>query len=152
MQINHDVVALYKRWIKAWNDQKASDMAALLDTQGTIIGFDGSLMTGPMEVQETLSEIFLHHPTGRYAIDVRDVRELGGDTALVRAATGMVPRVGDDINPSVNAFQTMIGVRKNGQWKVAHFQNTPAAFHGRPEEGQKFSADVRAAFKKDGLL
>lgn len=150
--LNHDVVALYKKWIKAWNDQKATDMAALVDTQGTVIGFDGSLMTGPMEVHEQLSEIFQHHPTGRYAIDIRDVRELGADTALVRAATSMVPRVGDDINPSVNAFQTLIGVRQGGQWKIAHFQNTPAAFHGNPEESKKFSADVRAALKKDGLL
>ena len=152
MQLNHDVVALYKHWIKAWNDQKAPDMAALVEADGTIIGFDGSLMQGPMEVQETLAQIFQHHPTGRYAIDVRDVRELGSDAALVRAATGMVPREGDDINPAVNAFQTLIGVRKNGQWKIAHFQNTPAAFHGRPEESQKFSAAVRAALGKDGLL
>jgi len=30
-------------------------------------------------------------------------------------------------------------------WRIALFQNTPAAFHGRPEAAKKLSAELRDA-------
>jgi hypothetical protein len=34
-------------------------------------------------------------------------------------------------------------VKDEGKWRIALFQNTPAAFHGRPELAEQLSADLR---------
>jgi hypothetical protein len=62
----------------------------------------------------------------------------------------MIPPDKDDINPDVNAVQTMIAVKKGDAWKVALFQNTPAALHGRPAAAKKLTEELRAALRKQG--
>ncbi|HEY7975098.1 MAG TPA: DUF4440 domain-containing protein, partial [Ktedonobacterales bacterium] len=37
------------------------------------------------------------------------------------------------INPTLNAIQTLIVCQRDGVWRIALFQNTPAQFHGRPD-------------------
>jgi uncharacterized protein (TIGR02246 family) len=74
---------------------------------------------------------------------VRDVRSLSADVALLRAAVGMVPPGGDDINPATNAIQSLVAVRLEGRWQVALYQNTPAAFHGRPEAAVELTDELR---------
>lgn len=45
----------------------------------------------------------------------------------------MVARnVGDD-PPETNAHQTLVAARVGRRWQVVLSQNTPAAFHGRPD-------------------
>ncbi|MGZ3796086.1 MAG: SgcJ/EcaC family oxidoreductase, partial [Pseudobdellovibrionaceae bacterium] len=87
--------------------------------------------------------IFASFPTARFISIVREVRALSPDSALLRATAGMVPRGHADINPAVNAIQSLVAVKQNGEWRIAHFQNTPAAFHGRPEEGERLSKELR---------
>jgi hypothetical protein len=38
-------------------------------------------------------------------------------------------------------------VRVDGQWRVALYQNTPAAFHGRPDLSEALTAELRALIK-----
>jgi hypothetical protein len=56
----------------------------------------------------------------------------------------MVPPGGDDINPAANAVQALIAVETGDGWRAAHFHNTPA-FHGRPDEVDALTAELRAA-------
>jgi uncharacterized protein (TIGR02246 family) len=97
-----------------------------------------------------LSEIFSHHQTARYVSIVREVRFLAEGVTILSAVAGMVPPDKDDINLEVNAVQTMVAVKTGGAWKVALFQNTPAALHGRPDDAKKLSEELRAALKKQG--
>ncbi len=62
-----------------------------------------------------------------------------------RSVVGMVPPGETDIRPDVNAVQTVVAVRIDEGWRVAHFQTTPAAFHGRPEAAEALTAELRAA-------
>jgi hypothetical protein len=55
----------------------------------------------------------------------------------------MVPPGATDIKPEVNAIQVLVAVRRDGVWRVAHFQNTPAAFHGRPEAAKALTEELR---------
>lgn len=118
-------------------------MAALFAEDGNVVGFDGSQMNGRVEIASTLGGIFAHHQTARYVGKVREVRLLSSDTAILRAVVGMVPPGGADINPAVNAIQSLVAVRHSGQWQVALFHNTPAQFHGRPELSDALSAELR---------
>lgn len=140
---------LYRRLIEAWNKRNARDYALLFASNGSLVGFDGSQVNGQMEIGAHVSEVFSHHQTAAYVTIVRDVRAVATDVALLRANAGMVPPSKDEINPELNAVQSMVAARKGGKWEIALFQNTPAAFHGRPELAKKLTQELRAV--KPGL-
>ena len=136
---------LYQRLHAAWNRSSGDDFAALFAEGCDVLGYDGSFMHGPSEVYETLNGIFAHHQTARYIAVVKSVRFLAADVGYLRAFAGLVPPGQNDINPDVNAWQTLTAIRTPSGWKIACFQNTPAQFHGRPELSQAASAELRAA-------
>jgi uncharacterized protein (TIGR02246 family) len=139
---------LYRQLLEAWDKRNARDFALLFAPDGSIVGFDGTQVFGQAEVGAHLSEIFSHHQTARYVSIVREVRSLTEGATILSADAGMVPPEKDDINPDVNAVQTLIAVRKGGAWKVALFQNTPAALHGRPDAVKKLTEELRSALRK----
>lgn len=145
------VIQLYRNWITCWNNKDAAAMRELLAEAAYMIGFDGSQMDGAKEIESTLADIFSQYPTGLFVPVIKEVRFLSNSVAMLRAAAGMVPRGYDDINPNVNAFQTLVATLNEGEWEISLFQNTPAAFHGQPEKAQELSAELRAELKKTKL-
>lgn len=144
---------LHASWIESWNERSADAMAELLAEDVNMVGFDGSQMNGRESVQSMLGQIFKDYPTGRYVTIVEEIRPLGTEVMLLRAVVGMVPRGYADINPVVNAVQTLIAHKaKDGEWEIAVFHNTPAAFHGRPEESEKLTTRLREAMAKVDFL
>jgi uncharacterized protein (TIGR02246 family) len=133
--------------LDSWNRRNAADFAALVAEDGNIVGFDGSQINGPTEVKSVLGQIFADHPTAAYVGIVREVRFLSDSIAVLRAVAGMVPRGQSDINPAVNAVQTLIATQHDDQWRIALFQNTPAAFHGRPELSEKLTEELQQALR-----
>jgi len=57
----------------------------------------------------------------------------------------MVPPGKSDINPETNAIQSLIAVRSGDGWQIALFQNTPAQFHGRPEQAKALTEELQGA-------
>jgi hypothetical protein len=47
--------------------------------------------------------------------------------------SGVVPAGTDAIQAELNAIQSLVAQRQADGWRVILYQNTPAAFHGRPE-------------------
>ncbi len=138
---------LYSRWLEAWNRRDAEAMAGLLAADGNVVGFDGSQMNGRAEVAAEIGQVFANHQTATYVGKVREVRMLGEGAALLRAVVGMVPPGQKDINPGVNAIQSLAAVKRGGKWEIALFQNTPAQFHGRPELSQALTEELRQLLK-----
>ena len=141
------VKALYQQILDSWNAQDARAYMSLFDEKAHLIGFDGSQMQGRANIEATLNSIFADHPTARYIAIIRDVRFLSPDIAILKSDVGMIPRGQSDINPAVNAVQTLVATRQDGQWLVSHFQNTPAQFHGRPDLSDAMSAELRDVLK-----
>lgn len=133
---------IYGALLDAWNARRAGDMAALFAADGTLIGFDGSVVPGP-EIGEHLGAIFADHPTARYVAKVREVHEIGATAALLRAIVGMVPPGATDLNPAANAHQTLLVEQRAGAWRIILFQNTPAQYHGRPHLAEEHTAEIR---------
>lgn len=145
-QVNErTTLALYQQLLHQWNKRNAAGMAGLFAEDGTLIGFDGSQLNGQKEIFEVLNEIFTHHPTASYVSIVKEVRQLTPGTVLLLAVVGMVAEGHTDISPAVNALQTLVVTTEKDEPRVALFQNTPAAFHGRPELSDQLSNDLRAA-------
>jgi hypothetical protein len=57
----------------------------------------------------------------------------------------MIPYGQQDLKPELNAIQTLVAVKRDDHWRGAMFQNTPAAFHGRPHEVKKLTDELRAS-------
>jgi uncharacterized protein (TIGR02246 family) len=134
---------LYRQLLEAWDKRNARDFALLFAPDGNIVGFDGTQVFGQAEIGAHISEIFSHHQTARYVSIVREVRSISDGVTILSAVAGMVPPDKDDIKPDVNAVQTMVAVKTDGARKIALFQNTPAAFHGRPDDAKKLTEELR---------
>lgn len=135
---------LYEQLLRAWNDRDAAGMTALYAEEGNQVGFDGSMANGRGEIERQLEPIFRDHPTARFVWKVREVRQIGPSTALLRAAAGMIPPGKTDIMPDRNAIQSLVAsVDASGNWAIDLFQNTPAAFDGRPEERARLTDELR---------
>ena len=145
------VVSLYHRVLAAWNRHRAGDMAALFEADGYIVGFDGSQHVGAASIESEVGAIFQDHETARYVGKVRDVRFLTPDVAVLRAVVGMVPPGHDDLNPAVNAVQTLVAVQRAGRWRIAVYQNTPAAYHGRPNLRDELTEELRQVLRAEGI-
>jgi uncharacterized protein (TIGR02246 family) len=144
------VRALHSELLGRWNRRNAAGMAILFAADGNMIGFGGSIANGKAEIEDHLGSIFAHHPTAAFIAKVRGVRLLGQNVALLRAVAGMVPPGKADINPAVNAIQSLVASRRNGKWQIELFQNTPAAFHGRPELSDELTEELRGMLR-DGV-
>src|SRR6266540_3892491 len=137
------VRSLYRQLLDGWNQRNADAFAAPFEEDGYVVGFDGSQMNGRAEIASVLGQIFADHQTGAYVGKVRDVRFLAPEVAVLRAVSGMVPPGQSDLNPAVNTIQTLVAARRDGRWRIALYQNTPAQFHGRPELSQALTEELQ---------
>lgn len=137
------VAALYHGLLDCWNRRAAEAFAAVFSEDAHVIGFDGSQMNGRAEVASMVADIFAHHETAAYVSKVRQIRFLGPDVALLRAVVGMRPPGQADLNPAVNALQTLLATRDADTWRITLFQNTPAQFHGRPDLSEALTEELR---------
>lgn len=137
------VRSLYHKLLEAWNQKDATAFASLFDEDGSMIGFDGSVMNGRNAIEATLREIFSHHQTPFYVSKIRTLRFPNSGVAILNAVAGMLPPGQNDLDPDLNAIQTMVAERQVDEWRIAVLQNTPAAFHGRPELSEKLTAELR---------
>lgn len=142
---------MYSQLLHAWNRRNARDFAGLFGASGSCVGFDGTAMNGRSEIESSLSAIFEHHPTASYVAKVREIRRVGGTVTLVRAVAGMIPPGKSEINAAVNAIQSLVIVGLGQDAQIALFQNTPAAFHGRPEMSESLTKEL-SDVARDGLV
>jgi uncharacterized protein (TIGR02246 family) len=137
------IKSLHTALIDAWNRRDAKAMAELFSDNGSQVGFDGSQADSPAQILAHLEPVFRDHPTARFVAKVREVRMIGADAGLLRAVAGMVPPGKKDINPATNAIQSLVASRSGGKWCIELFQNTPAAWHGRPKDVEKLTAELQ---------
>jgi uncharacterized protein (TIGR02246 family) len=140
---DREVRMLYEQLLRCWNSRNGREFAALFADDGRAIGYDGSAHAGRAAIETDLTRIFADHATPAYVGLVREVRFLRDDVALVDAVAGMVPDGKKTLDPGLNAVQTLVAVKVDGAWRIALFQNTPAAYHGRPQLGERLTEDLR---------
>jgi uncharacterized protein (TIGR02246 family) len=138
---------LYAEMLRRWNERDAAGAAALFAERGNTVGFDGSQLDGPAQIEASFREIFANHSTAAYVGKVREVRTLGPGVVLLRAVAGMVPPGKTDLNPAVNTIHTLVASKTRDGWRIELFQSTPAAFHGRPEAVAALTEELRKELK-----
>jgi uncharacterized protein (TIGR02246 family) len=145
-----EIRALYRRVLDGWNKAGGAEFAAPFADDGEVIGFDGSQIKGRATIAEEMDRIFADHATGSYVGKIREVRSLGPVAASLRAIAGVVPAGQSDLDPNLNAVQTLVAEKENGTWSVVLYQNTPAQFHGRPEAVEAMTEELRQELQRSG--
>jgi uncharacterized protein (TIGR02246 family) len=138
-----EVRALYRQILSGWNRRSAEVIAELFDDDGFAIGFDGSELDGRADIAASHRQIFADHQTGAFVGKVRDVRFLTPEVAVLTAVAGMVLPGQSDIEPDRNTVQTLVAVKRDKEWRVAVYQNTPAQYHGREGKANSLTDELR---------
>ncbi|WP_328460437.1 SgcJ/EcaC family oxidoreductase [Actinoplanes sp. NBC_00393] len=133
---------LYRLLLTAWNERDADGFGKLFADDGVMVGFDGSQVRGAQAAGH-LRPIFADHPTASYVARVEEVRPVGAGAVLLRAIAGMVPPGRKELSPERHTIQTVLAERQPEGWRILLFQNTPAQYHGRPEETQRHTAALQ---------
>jgi uncharacterized protein (TIGR02246 family) len=151
-ELSRQIISLYQRMLEAWNRRDADGFAALFTHNGSIVGFDGSQMNGRTQAASELRAIFSSHPTASYVAKVREVRQLDTHVVLLRAVVGMVPPGQHELNPAVNAVQSVLAVLDRGEPAVALLHNTPAAFHARAQLAEQLTQELAAILRAGEIV
>ena len=94
-------------------------------TEG-LIGFDGTHFKGRQEIAPFHQQLFDNKwlKGSRLVGQVKDVRFLSPDVALMHAVGGTVLRGKSKPVPERDSIQTLVATHKEGEWRLATSQNT----------------------------
>ncbi len=130
------VRALYQQMMDAWNKGSGEAFAAPFDEDGDLIGFDGTHFKGRQEIAPFHQRLFDTHLKGtRLVGQVTRVRFLSPDVALMHAVGGTVMRGRSVPSPERDSIQTLVATKREGEWRLAAFQNTRIRPIGRNVAG-----------------
>jgi hypothetical protein len=63
-----------------------------------------------------------------------------------------VPPGKAELNPSVNAVQSLVVIGRRADVRIALLHNTPAAFHGRPELASQLTLELTDVLRSGRIL
>jgi uncharacterized protein (TIGR02246 family) len=120
------VRALYQQLMDGWNQGSGDAFASVFTEDGDLVGFDGTHFKGRQEIAPFHQRLFDKWLKGsRLVGEVKDVRFLSPDVALMHAVGGTVMRGKSEPVPERDSIQTLVATRQEGdEWRVAAFQNT----------------------------
>jgi uncharacterized protein (TIGR02246 family) len=119
------VRALYGELMDGWNHGSGEAFAAAFTEDGDLVAFDGTHFEGREEIAPFHQELFDRWMKGsRLVGQVKDVRFLSPDVALIHAVGSTVMRGKSEPSPERDSIQTLVAVRQGEEWRLAAFQNT----------------------------
>lgn len=145
-QDEKSIRSVYQKLLKSWNNNKAGDFAKLFSENGNTIGFDGSMMNDRQQIDDELGRIFSNHKVASYVGIIKEIRSIAPGVFILRAVAGMVPPGKTVIMPERNAVQSLVVTREKDAFHIELYQNTPAAFDGRPELSKQLTGELQAVF------
>ena len=119
------VRALYQQLMDGWNQGSGDAFAAVFTEDGDLVGFDGTHLKGRQEIAPFHQQLFGKWMKGsRLVGQVKDVRLLHPDIAVMHAVGSTVMRGKSEPVPERDSIQTLVATRQDGEWRLAAFQNT----------------------------
>ncbi len=123
---------LYRQLMEGWNTGSGEAFAATFFEDGHLVAFDGSHFESRRAIASFHQPLFDKWLTGtRLVGQVKAVRFLAPDVALMHAVGSTVMRGASKPSPVRDSIQTLVAKRRDGQWKLAAFQNTRLRPMGR---------------------
>jgi uncharacterized protein (TIGR02246 family) len=121
-----------------WNEGSGEAFAAPFASDGHLVAFDGTHFKSRDEIVSFQQPLFDKWLKGtRLVGQVESVRFLSPNVALMHALGGTVMRGKSRPAPERDSIQTLVAIKRDGEWRLVAFQNTRV----RP-----MSRDARSAF------
>ena len=122
---------LYQQLIDGWNRGSGAAFAAVFAEDGDLVAYDGTRFRGRQQIAPFHQELFDKWMQGsRLVGQVKDVRFLSRDVAVMHAVGGTVMRGKTEPSPERDSIQTLVATRQGGEWRLAAFQNTRVRLMG----------------------
>jgi uncharacterized protein (TIGR02246 family) len=119
------VKAVYQEAMDGWNAGSGEAFAAAFAEDGHLVAFDGTHFEGRRDIARFHQALFDRWLKGTRLVGrVTSVRWLTPDVALMHVIGGTIMRGETRPSPVRDSIQTLVVTRKDGQWKIAAFQNT----------------------------
>ncbi|HET9110336.1 MAG TPA: SgcJ/EcaC family oxidoreductase [Ktedonobacterales bacterium] len=128
---------------RSWNRRDAAGFAACFTEDGSVVGYDGEVVEGRERIAVQLSGIFARHETPVYVTTVQRVCRINNEVAALRSIGGMFSVADTTLNPTLNAFQTLIMRKRDGVWRIVLAQTTPAKLDGQPELARRITEELQ---------
>jgi uncharacterized protein (TIGR02246 family) len=116
---------LFRQLLDDWGRGDGDAYGSRFTEDADYVAFDGSHTRGQRAIAASHQQLFDKYLKGtRLTGRIESVRFLGPDTALVRAVGGTVMR--GKTRPSLerDSIQTLVAVRRDGEWRFAAFHNS----------------------------
>jgi uncharacterized protein (TIGR02246 family) len=122
---------LYQQLMDGWNRGSGEAFAAVFAEDGDLVAFDGTHSKGPKEIAPFHQQLFDKWMKGtRLVGQVKAVRFLSRDVALMHAVGSTVMPGKTVPSPERDSIQTLLATRHGGEWRLAAFQNTRVRLMG----------------------
>lgn len=116
---------LYQQLMDGWNKGSGDAFAAVFAEDGVLVAFDGTAFTSRQEIVSFHQPLFDTWLKGTRLIgEVTRVQFLTADVAVMHAIGGTIIRGKSKPDQSRDSIQTLVAAQKDGEWKLAAFQNT----------------------------
>jgi uncharacterized protein (TIGR02246 family) len=124
--------SLYEQAMDGWNKGSGDAFAAVFADDGDLVAFDGTNFKGRSEIAPFHQRLFDTYLKGTRLVGaVTDVRFLSPDIAVSHARGGTIMRGKSTASPERDSIQTLVAVKRGGEWRFAAFQNTRVRPMGR---------------------
>jgi uncharacterized protein (TIGR02246 family) len=117
---------LFRQLLDDWGRGDGDAYGSRFTEDADYVAFDGSHTRGQRAIAASHQQLFdkyLNKGT-RLTGRIESVRFLSPDTALVHAVGGTVMRGKTRPSPERDSIQTLVAVRRDGQWRFAAFHNS----------------------------
>ena len=119
------VHALYAQLMDCWNKGSAEAFAAPFAEDGHLVAFDGMHFKDRDEIVSFHQPLFDKWLRGtRLVGEVESVRFLSPHVALMRTRGGTIMRGKSRPSPERDSIQTLVAVKREGEWRLVAFHNT----------------------------
>ena len=123
---------LFRKLIDDWGRGDGYAYGSRFTEDADYIAFDGSYKKGREEISSWHQELFDRWLKGtRLTGRIEGIRFLSPEIALVHATGGTVARGKSAPSPERDSIQTLVAVKRDGEWRFAAFHNTRVRPIGR---------------------
>jgi uncharacterized protein (TIGR02246 family) len=121
-----EVLQVPLRLVEAWSRNDAAAVAKVFSEDGLMLLPGDVFKRGRDEIQSFMAAAYAgpFKGTGVTGRPV-DLRFVGDDVALIRTHGGILAPGETEIDPELAVRSTWVTVKKNGQWYLAGYQNSP---------------------------
>ena len=119
------IASLTQRVVAAWAYQDADAFAEVFTDDGTMI-LAGLYKKGRAEIRDHMATAFASVYKGTQVTGKPiDMRPLGSDAAILLSQGGVLQPGESEVSPAEAIRAAWVVVKRDGQWQLAAYQNTP---------------------------